>query len=274
MEPEQKARTQVEPVGYGSPPVEHQFPNPKRQVGRKKGSKNKPKLPPGLTESERMALEEAKRLVGPPGSQIETACAVTRAQAKKGVQGGTNAQKAYLARLDSIQRKKKEAEDAQLAIWEEIVRLGEELLERASPEQRAELDRNLLPHPCDIDVDWQKRTVRISGPANIRERRICRQCVEHLETLRTSLMKMRLEIEAAPTDWNKQFLYYHMNEKFLNLWDLLPERMRPAPLLRWHPRKVLFWFESPEWKEKNKPKRRRLVKNAGLLPSPETRSKH
>ncbi|UAK25504.1 hypothetical protein [Sphingomonas nostoxanthinifaciens] len=143
-------------AGYGKPPAEHQFPNNShRQRGRKRGSKNKPKTPLGLTDNERVALEEAERLMTTKSGEVmETSRAVSRSQIKTAVLGGTNAQKAYLTRLDTIQQKKRAAEEANLLAWEEYVQATEHRLDMATPEERQYLDERLLPHPADIEVDF------------------------------------------------------------------------------------------------------------------------
>lgn len=255
-EPEKKG-------GYGNPPVESQFPdNPARQRGRRRGSKNKPKVPTGLTPSELVALEEARRIVRKEDN-LDAIRTVNRAQIKTAVQGGTNAQKAVLARHDAIERKQREAEDAALASAEAYVRRCEELLSDADTDEREELERHMLPHPADIEVDFAKREVRVLGPATTMERRQWNRMLDLLAKYRSAIVGLRRQVEQSPEDIKKQLAFDIYNHRYLGYCEKLPERYRPKPLFKWEALPDIKWYELADLLPVRK--RRRLVKNATLL---------
>ena len=102
---------------------------------------------------------------------MEATRAVNRAQITTAAKGGTNAQKAHFARHDRIAQKIEDTLNAELEGWEGYVRLCENALDGLTPEQRTELEKVMLPHPDDVEVDFGMGEVRILGPTTSLQRR-------------------------------------------------------------------------------------------------------
>lgn len=212
----------------------------KRKRGRPPGSKNKPKLH-DLTPSEQIAIEESRRIVQAE-HKLNATQVLTRAQIKTGVQGGTMAQKAALERIAKLEQKQRDAEDKRLEQAEEYVQFCESLLDRASPDQRLRLERVMLPHPEDVEVDFRKREIRVRGPVNSFERREWRALKADLEQLREDVIDLRSELEREPNDRILQWQYTKMLFGFLDVRDVLPPRHQPEPLPAWEAQSsIKFW---------------------------------
>jgi hypothetical protein len=212
--------------------------------GRKLGSKNKPKKQDGLTEAEQIAWEESFRSVPTSSGEMEANRAVNRAQIKTAAQGGTNAQKAHLARLDAIAQKKHVALEKRLAEWETYVQTAEDMLDRATPEQRLALEKALLPHPADVEVDFSKGEVRFSGPVTSLDRRHWKDSMAAYGELRTLALRYRKMVEKSPRDVGLQTLYFRAVDCFLSASEDLSPRYRLAPLPKWTKRRnIPFWFD-------------------------------
>ena len=253
-------------VGHGKPPADPKFtPATAYRGGRPKGSKNKPK-PGDLTPSERMALEENKRIVQ-AGTRLTAGEVVERAQIKTAATGGTNAQKAYLARIAHLEQKERDAIDKRLSTWEEYVRLCEELLDRASPERREQLERAMLPHPGDVEADFAKREVRILGPATSFERRQYAAIHNELSDSLDYILRVRAEIEANQTDWSLQAHYIEAVSKYADTAALFPERHRPPRVSPWPAAQTFpWWYDPASGYEPPACGRRRVRANRARLP--------
>lgn len=232
--PDENGKSAQADTGSSSQPAA-----PKRR-GRPRGSKNRIKTD-GLTESEQLALEESRRIVQQE-SQLTAFQVVARAQIKTAVNGGTNAQKSHLERIAKLEQKQLDARAKRLDEAEHYVRIAEYALEIATPERRSKLESFLLPHPHDVEVDYDKGVVRVRGPATTLERREWNRHKEDLAWVRQTVLDLRIEVELDPANEAKQvdmMWFFHM---YLNCIELLPERHRPEPLPSWASRKMIPWW--------------------------------
>jgi len=217
----------------------------KRGRGRPKGSKNRPKND-ALVPCERLSLAESRRKVI-EGSDFTALQLVERAQIKTGAKGGTNAQKAYIDRITKLEQKDRDATDKRLAEAEGYVRLAEMYIRLAPDHLRERFESKLLPHPSDVEVDFEKRTVRILGPATTLERR--RWDALKLEVLeeRDLVLDLRKQVEQDPGSASRQLTYTAVICRYLDIIECFPERHRPAPLPLWRERDAITWhpFELP-----------------------------
>jgi hypothetical protein len=211
---------------------------PRRGRGRPAGSKNK-KRHLGLTDSEQMALEESRRLVQ---ANLTAGQVVNRAQIKTAVTGGTFAQKAHLDRIAKLEEKEANATEKLLNTYEEYVHVCEDQLDRASPERREELERTMLPHPHDVEVDYIKREVRINGPFTTLERREWNAIKADLNSLKQRMLDLRFEVELDPDNEDLQWFYTSCLDKYLTACEYLPIRHQPAPLPVWKSGKDIDWY--------------------------------
>ena len=157
-------------VGYGQPPVEHQFKkgqsgNPK---GRKKGSTNRPKVDTGhgMRAAEEYLRHEAYRPVTlrEDGQLIELPAiqAVFRAMGVAAMKGNRFAQKTMAELVTGLEQRDAEARfelfgsaiEYKQSWYKEIERCERNGLPIPEP----------LPHPDDIVVDPSNGDVRILGP--------------------------------------------------------------------------------------------------------------
>lgn len=203
----------------------------KRGRGRPKGSRNKKRYL-GLTESEQMALEESRRVVQ-AGTNLTATQVVNRAQIKTAATGGTMAQKSHLERIAKLEQKQYDATQKLLETAEEYVRLAELSIEQANDRGIQDFERHLLPHPADMEVDFEKREVRFRGPATTLERRIFNEAKAAAAEERQWLLETRTQLENTPCDWRLQFLYLWRNDRYLTYFEKMPERHRPESLPRW-----------------------------------------
>ena len=222
--------------GRGHPPVEHQWPPgvSGNIFGRPVGSKNKlNRHGPGLTASQQIALEEATRPVKTSDGQMPALRAVNRAQFVAALKGGSNAQRNFLDRIEKIQAKQAVEQQALLLQYEEYKQIYEMHKEIATKRELAIIYDNLLPHPEDVEVDFEKGTVVIHGPSSTRQRKYMSQALAALAQIRALVFELRRDVAAHPSDRGLHYLLADCTDRFMRKNDRLPERYRLKRLPIW-----------------------------------------
>ena len=222
--------------GRGFPPVEHQWPPgvSGNVFGRPVGSKNKMKRHgPGLTASEQIALEEATRTIKTSDGQMEALRAVNRAQFVTAIKGGTNAQRAALERIERIQARQAAEQQALLLRCEEYKQQYEIDKGVLTKRKLAFIYDNSLPHPEDVEVDFEKGTVVIHGPSSTRQRKYMNEALATLAKIRALVFELRRDVAARPSDRGLHYLLADCTDRFMRKNDRLPERNRLKRLPIW-----------------------------------------
>lgn len=222
--------------GRGHPPSEYWYPkgvsgNP---WGRPLGSKNKQKrAPKGLTPSEQIAWEESHRKVKTSEGEMEAIRAVKRAQIATAAKGGTNAQRNALEHIEQIEAKQRTERRALMLKAEEYKQQYEMDKRTRSKAQLALIYDELLPHPEDVEVDWETSTIAIHGPASAKERKIWDQGLHAHARMRSLVFRYRREVEAYPLDRTLHMTLADCTDRFMRNNDRLPERYRLRRLPIW-----------------------------------------
>lgn|GEM_PF-5935782 len=220
--------------GRGYPPVEHQYPPgvSGNILGRPVGSKNKKKRhPPGLTASEQIAIEEAERIVKTSDGEMEAIRAVTRSQMVSAIKGGSNAQRNTLDRIDRVEATQLAQRQSRLMQFEEYKQQYELLAQTGTKHQLASLCKGLLPHPEDVEVDFDKGTIAVRGPSTTLERKVWNEGLAAHTKMRDVVLEIRREVAASPTDRRLNRALLVWTDRFMRRNDQLPERYR----LKWLP---------------------------------------
>lgn len=221
--------------GRGYPPVEHQFPPgvsgwPR---GRPLGSKNKKKAVPGLTPSEQIAVEEAARMVKTSDGEMPALRAVNRAQFVTAIKGGTNAQRNAIEHIERIEAKKAAEHSAAMLKCEEYKQQYEAHKAIANERQLAYIYDTLLPHPEDVEVDFDTGTIAVFGPANTKERKLWNEGLAAHAKMRALVFQFRREVAARPNDRGLHLLLADCTDRFMRNNDRWPQRYRLKRLPIW-----------------------------------------
>lgn len=222
--------------GRGHPPKEYQWPrgvsgNP---WGRPPGSKNKKKKTvPGLTPSEQIALEEAGRAVATSSGEMKAIRAVYRAQLKAAADGGSTAQRDYINRTHKLEQKAWDERQVLLQWLEECKRQYEYEKLTLDREQLNRLEATRMPHPDDIEVDFESGTFSIKGPVSTRERKIWNEGLAAHARMRSMVLGFRREVLADPSNPDAHFNLLYWTDRFMRNNDKLPKRYRLKRLPIW-----------------------------------------
>jgi hypothetical protein len=190
-------------VGYGNPPVEHRFRpgqsgNPR---GRRKGSKNRPKLD-DLEPLRRFVELEANRSIKVREGERVIAVPIMQAIARKFVRSGLgdnlSAQKMVLDTLSKMQRER--AEQRLGAVQAAIE--YKNLWERKFEERRltGQKGPEPMPHPDHIEVDLDAGIVTFNGPRNWEEKRYWDQYKELLGGLADDIQYLERQLKRKKDD--------------------------------------------------------------------------
>ncbi|WP_114228583.1 MULTISPECIES: DUF5681 domain-containing protein [Sphingomonas] len=164
----------VQPVGYGSPPVEHRFKkgvsgNPR---GRPRGSRNQPaKFNPADEPTASLILEEAYRPVaireGDKVIELPAIQAVMRAMGVSAMKGNRLAQKTM---TEFVQKIEASRNADHLTAFENALEYKQRWENEIQRCQAAGLpDPAPLPHPDDVIINMRTGTVRTEGPMSKEE---------------------------------------------------------------------------------------------------------
>lgn len=233
--------------GYKHPPKEHQFPphTSGNTWGRPLGSKNKKKRNSGLTPAEQALYDEMNRLIGSSGGPMRAFNAVIRAQLKTAGKGSPFAQRDLIDRAMMLDQKIQEEQLANLTKAEGYKRQCEEL-RLFHPEEFARIEPLLIPHPDDVDVDWDKRKVRIHGPATAKEAEVWNEGLEALAKMRSMIFDYRRKVAADPMNVDLNLALLRCTHRFMCKNDQLSERYRLKRVPIWRKGKSLPMPELPD----------------------------
>lgn len=241
------------PRGRGFPPGVSGNP-----YGRPLGSKNKKKRRvPGLTPSEQIALDEAQRVVKTSDGEMPALRAVNRAQMVTAIKGGTNAQRYAIEHVEGIEAKLAAEHRAAMLKWEEYKQLYEALKQIGS--HLVLVYDAAVPHPDDVEVDFDRDTVAVHGPANTRERKLWGQALAAHAKMREMVFKIRREVARDPLNPQLNLELLDWTDRFMRHNDKLPERYRLKRLPIWKQGKKLPMPDLPEQVRKRKLSRREQV---------------
>lgn len=233
--------------GYKHPPQEHQFPrytsgNP---WGRPPGSKNKKKRASGLTAAEQILQDEMSRQIASSSGPMPALTAVIRAQLKTAGKGSPFAQRDLIDRAMQVEQKIQDEQLGLLVKAEGYKRQCDEM-RLYHPMEFAKLEPLLIPHPDDVDVDWDGRKVRILGPASAKEAKIWREGLNALAEMRSLVLKYRRKVAADPMNVDLNLALLRCTHRFMRGNDQMPERYRIKQVPIWQKGKTLPMPELPD----------------------------
>ncbi|WP_297755806.1 DUF5681 domain-containing protein [uncultured Shimia sp.] len=191
-------RSVVGDVGYRKPPNHSRFKkgksgNPK---GRPKGSKNK--APKSLTKMREILIEEAYREVtiqdksGPVTLPIIQAA--IRALAFKAAQGNVSAHKQLMSSLSLAEA---DARKERLEGFDKAVAYKKaKLADIRAYEARGEEPPMIIPHPDDIEIDYETGEVIYHGPVNEDDLELWRKLHGTIATLAEESRELQKRIDA------------------------------------------------------------------------------
>lgn len=162
-------------VGYGKPPVEHQFkkgqsgnplgrPREKRQPKEPLRSSNRPHHDMILDEAYRpIMVREGDQLIELPAIQ-----AVLRAMGVSAMKGNRFAQKMLTELVQKVENEHHQIQYENMETFTTYKQKWSDEIERC---QRLGLpDPAPLPHPDDVIIDYRKGTIRFAGPLTKEEK--------------------------------------------------------------------------------------------------------
>jgi hypothetical protein len=189
-------------VGYGKPPKASRFKKGQsgNPSGRPKGAKNK--APKNLKKMRDLVITEAYREVrvqdkdGPISMPVMQAA--LRALALKAAQGHVSAHR-HLA--DILARAEKDALDERLETFDKAVAYKKQkLAEIRDYEARGETAPQMLPHPDDIEIDYETGEVVFHGPVNEDDLAIWGQLHGLIEQLEAEIQTLKENLESLADD--------------------------------------------------------------------------
>lgn len=225
----------AQPVGYGSPPVEHRFRkgqsgNPK---GRPRGSKSKlrEKFDPGHEPTSRLILEEAYRPVtireGNEVFEIPAIQAVMRAMGVAAMKGNRLSQKNLAEMVQRVEAAEKTSRmeslesflDYKMKWTEEIERCEKAGLPGPAP----------VPHPDDVILDFRKGTTAIHGPLTKEEKVAWDKRLQRRSDAQSEVTYFAAQYRKARTSRSKeQWLFsWHIEQRIFDIInDAMPDRYK------------------------------------------------
>ena len=181
-------------VGYGRPPVEHQFKkgvsgNPRGRPRKPKSPKREDPLSFGAQPANQYLIEEAYRPVvvreGERTIELPAIQAVFRAMGVAAMKGNRFAQRTIAELVQSV-----EAEDRKLRLehletminykceWDKAIERAREL---GQPEPQP------IPHPDDVIIDFRRGEARVCGPMTKEDKVVWDRLLEHRDELQSEI---------------------------------------------------------------------------------------
>lgn len=224
-------------VGYGKPPVEHQFPprtsgNPGgRPPGpRRPASAGNPKISLGMTLADEFWLKEActsiKATINGKARKMTAHEAVLMSIRQKALAGGIMAMRLYNAMVSRAQDAARQVKREQ---FEGIVEYKLEAEARIKRRKAAGLPYDdILPHPDDVLLDPRTGDADIVGPLDEAERAAFADHLELLVHAQQLVSDMAASYSGARKEKQAQFLErWHLHQRsFDQLNDLLPPSLQ------------------------------------------------
>ncbi len=193
-------------VGYGKPPEDTRFKPGQsgNSHGRPKGAKNRSNRIPALNE-ERMktvVLEEAYRMIGVRDGdrliEIPIIQAMIRSVALNAAKGNPRSQRMFIELLQWVEREDKALYDQYLQAGIEYkVEWGCELKRR---ERLGINEPDPIPHPDDIDINWNTGAVEFRGPMTRQEKIKWDRALEIKAEVDAYIEELEADIRKRPKD--------------------------------------------------------------------------
>lgn len=234
------------PVGYGSPPIAHQFRkgvsgNPQGRPRRAKPKSVSQSLEFGAQPANAMLMDEAYRMVsireGDQVIQLPAIKAVFRAMSVSAMKGNRHAQQLIAELVRGIEESDRKS---RMDLFETMVEYkvdGEKVI--ADAKARNLLPPEMIPHPEDIIIDLKNSTASVCGPWTKEEKETWDRQLECLGELQEDVSRHAQKFRKARNPEKKA--------KLLDLWkfyqklfdrinDNLPKRYRRSLIDRnWEP---------------------------------------
>lgn len=187
-------------VGYGNPPAHTQFVkgrsgNPK---GRPRGSKNKPVEMQGGMFRELFLREGMRKLPGQQADGVTMMEAAIRRTFADAIRGAARPQELILRQMAQISLADEALEAEYTKTMIEAKVFGEEELARRA-ERGLTDEPELVPHPDDINIDFQTGDVQVRGLQSKQEREFYAKLRDRAKMLRDGLRALVEMIVAEPS---------------------------------------------------------------------------
>ena len=223
-------------VGYGRPPIEHQFKkgvsgNPRGRPRRKPASKCTDPITTRSQPANQLLMDEAYREVtlreGDQIIKLPAIQAVLRAMGVSALKGNRFAQRTLVELVQQVEKSDREAQAEYLKTMIEYKCDGERAIEDAKA--RGFTPPEPIPHPDDIIIDFASSSASINGPITKEDKADWDRILAHRDDLQLSISDAasayaRARNPERKADWletwkREQRLYDTLN-------DNLPKRYR------------------------------------------------
>lgn len=223
-------------VGYGRPPVEHQFRkgvsgNPSGRPKRAQGRKPTDTLQFGSQPANQILMEEAYRMVTlREGDQLITLPAIQavfRAMGVSALKGNRFAQRTLAELVQQVENSDRELRSAHLEAMMEYKCGWEKAIEEA--EARGVPPPNPVPHPDDIIIDFITPGASVCGPMTKEDKVAWDRMLDCRDDLQLSVSEMAAAHARARNPTKKTFWLeqWKLEQRFYDkLNDNLPKRYR------------------------------------------------
>ena len=223
-------------VGYGRPPVEHQFKkgvsgNPRGRPKRKHGAKSTDPLKTSSQPANQLLMDEAYRMVtlreGDQIIKLPAIQAVFRAMGVSALKGNRFAQRTLAELVQQVENSDREAQAEYLKTMIDYKCDGERAIEGAK--SRGVAPPEPIPHPDDIIIDFASSSASINGPMTKEDKADWDRMLSHRDELQLSISEAAAAYARArnpdrKADWLEQ---WKREQRFYDkLNDNLPRRYR------------------------------------------------
>ena len=233
-------------VGYGRPPVEHQFKkgvsgNPRGRPRRNRVAKNTDPLKTSSQPANQLLMDEAYRTVtlreGDQLIKLPAIQAVFRAMGVSALKGNRFAQRTLAELVQQVESSDREAQAEFLKTMIEYKCDGERAIEDAWA--RGITPPEPVPHPDDIIIDFTSSSASINGPLTKENKAEWDRMLQHRDELQLSISEAASAYALARSPDRKADWLDHWKRKqrfYDKLNDNLPKRYRKDLKDRcWHP---------------------------------------